>query len=144
MERLNPRFITVDSKNRRKMYVDDIHRRESEESYEGTSESFLSTLNLKFVISEAEAEDLKRAEELTYRTHQLNSTGTTYNYNELLSFLNSDKNKLYVCELEDIYGPYGKIGLVLVELDENWHLKLLLMSCRVISRGAGTILLSLL
>ena len=73
----------------------------------------------------------------------MNATGVTYDYDELDAFRTSDKHKLLVCELVDRYGSYGKIGLALVEKNEDhWHLKLLLMSCRVMSRGVGTILIS--
>jgi FkbH-like protein len=140
---LNPRFITSDSSKRRLMYMADIERNKLEEDFEGPKESFLASLNMEFEISDAQEEDLKRAEELTVRTNQLNATGITYDYDELNSFRNSDKHKLYICELKDKYGAYGKIGLALVELsDEYWHIKLLLMSCRVISRGVGTVLMS--
>lgn len=143
MPRLNPRFITQDSIRRRLMYLEDINRQQKEETYEGTPEEFLASLNMKFIISEAKEEDLKRAEELTVRTHQLNATGVTYDYDDLNSFRKSDKHKLLVAELTDKYGSYGKIGLALAEItDTHWYLKLLLMSCRVMSRGVGTVLLS--
>lgn len=46
-------------------------------------------------------------------------------------------------DLEDKYGAYGKIGLTLLEMDGKvWTLKLLLMSCRVMSRGIGSVLLN--
>lgn len=141
--RLNPKFITTDSEKRRQMYVEDLRRKKIEDNYIGTSEEFLAQLKMQFVISEAEEEDLKRAEELTIRTNQLNATGITYDYDELNNFRISDSHKLYVCELKDKYGSYGKIGVALVEIkDEHWHLKLLLMSCRVMSRGVGSVLLS--
>ncbi|QOT00753.1 HAD-IIIC family phosphatase [Brevibacterium sp. JNUCC-42] len=141
--RLNPKFITEDSKRRRHMYLEDIIRNEEEQSFVGPQESFLASLEMKFIISEAQEEDLKRAEELTIRTNQLNSTGITYDYDELNAFRTNDKYKLFVCELTDKYGSYGKIGLSLVEItEEAWHVKLLLMSCRVMSRGVGTVLLS--
>lgn len=142
-KRLNPRFITSDSKKRRLMYADDIKRNREEEEYQGTPEEFLASLKMKFVISEAREEDLKRAEELTVRTHQLNATGVTYNFDELNEFRTSDKYKLLIGELTDKYGSYGKIGLALIEMGETyWHLKLLLMSCRVMARGVGTIMMS--
>lgn len=141
--RLNPRFITADSKKRRQMYMDDIQRKEEEENYQDTPIKFLSSLKMKFIISPAKEQDLMRAEELTERTHQLNATGVTYGYDELNEIRKSDKYKLLICELIDKYGSYGKIGLALIEINETyWHLKLLLMSCRVMSRGVGTILLS--
>lgn len=143
LPRLNPRFITSDSKKRRKMYQDDIKRKVEEESFEGPSETFLASLNMKFEIHDAQEDDLKRAEELTVRTNQLNATGKTYDYDELNGFRLSDNHKLLVCELTDKYGSYGKIGLALIELKEkHWHLKLMLMSCRVMARGVGSVLMS--
>jgi len=50
---------------------------------------------------------------------------------------------LLICELADKYGSYGKIGIALIEVQETyWRIKLLLMSCRVIARGVGTVLLT--
>ncbi len=141
--RLNPRFITDDSQRRRQMYQDDIKRKKEEDDFKGPEEEFLASLNMHFAISNCKEEDLKRAEELTVRTNQLNATGRTYDYDELNAFRLSGKHKLLVCELTDKYGSYGKIGLALVELgEEYWHLRLLLMSCRVMSRGVGTVLMS--
>lgn len=138
-----PRFITTDSSKRRRMYVEDQKRREDEKAFSGPKEGFLASLNMKFVISEAKKEDLKRAEELTIRTNQLNATGKTYSYEDLLAYMESEKHRLYICELSDKYGGYGKIGLALVEeKEEADHLRLLLMSCRVMSRGVGTVLLN--
>jgi len=141
--RLNPKFITEDSKRRRLMYLEDMQRKQIEESFEGPQDAFLASLDMVFTITEAAEEDLKRAEELTIRTNQLNATGRTYDYEELNAFRQSPNHLLLVCELTDKYGSYGKIGLALVEKTEtHWHLKLLLMSCRVMSRGVGTVLLS--
>jgi len=48
-----------------------------------------------------------------------------------------------IAELNDKYGTYGKIGITLIECDEElWTIKLLLMSCRVISRGIGTVMIN--
>jgi FkbH-like protein len=145
MPEMNPRFITEDSARRRLMYLADIERNQAEKDYTGPSEAFLATLDLAFTIKQASEDDLRRAEELTVRTHQLNSTGYTYTYDELNAFRLSDTHKLFVAELNDRYGTYGKIGLALVECQtEIWTIKLLLMSCRVMSRGVGTILINYL
>lgn len=143
MQEMNPKFITEDSALRRSMYVNDIKRNKVEEKFNGTKDEFLSSLNMKFKISEAKEQDLERVEELTVRTHQLNASGYTYSYDELKGFINSDKYKLFVAELDDKFGTYGKIGLVLLECkEEYWSIKLLIMSCRVVSRGVGSILLN--
>ncbi|QWR77833.1 HAD-IIIC family phosphatase [Candidatus Magnetomonas plexicatena] len=145
MESMTPDFITEDSKNRRLMYMADMERNKAEESYEGPKEEFLSTLDMVFDISLATTEDLKRAEELTVRTNQLNTTGYTYSYDELDEFIRSNGHLLLIASLSDRYGTYGKIGLVLIEVtDSAWIIKLLLMSCRVMSRGVGAIVINYL
>ncbi|MEH2354887.1 HAD-IIIC family phosphatase [Nostoc sp.] len=140
---MNPRFITEDSRIRRLMYVSDIERQNAEKEFVGTADEFLATLNMNFTISSAQEEDLQRAEELTLRTNQLNTTGYTYSYDELNHFRSSENHKLLIASLEDKYGNYGKIGLVLIECQpKSWTIKLLLMSCRVMSRGVGTIMMN--
>ncbi len=143
MPEMMPRFITEDSKVRRLMYSSDIKRKQIEDEWVGPKEEFLATLRMHFTLEQAQAEDLKRAEELTVRTHQLNSTGYTYSYEELDQFRQSDKHLLLVGSLEDKYGSYGKIGLAVVECSPgDWNIKLLLMSCRVMSTGVGTIMIN--
>lgn len=138
-----PRFVTEDSKNRRLMYMSDIARNALEQDFTGPKEEFLATLGLQLTLAGASEDDLQRAEELTKRTNQLNTTGYTYNYDELKAFMESTDHELLVASLDDKYGTYGKIGLSLVERGaDHWTLKLLLMSCRVMSRGVGTIMIN--
>lgn len=141
---LNPEFITDDSRNRRRMYLADMARGQAEETFNGPSEDFLRGLEMRFVLAPCTEDDLQRAEELTVRTNQLNTTGYTYGYDELNAFRTSPDHVLLVAGLDDRFGTYGKIGLALVEKTsgEFWTLKLLLMSCRVMSRGVGTIMMS--
>ncbi len=139
---MKPRFITEDSKRRRLMYGEDFARRAAEESFEGPPEAFLATLDMRLCIAPVAQDDLRRVEELTERTHQLNSTGYTYSYEDLDRLRLSPDHLLLVADLEDRFGRYGRIGLVLVERrPECWMLKLLIVSCRVMSRGVGSILL---
>lgn len=139
----NPPFVTPESAQRRLMYLADAARTHEEAEFSGPKEEFLASLSMRFTISGAREEDLQRAEELTVRTNQLNTTGRTYSYDELKAFAESDSHLLLVAELEDRHGTYGKIGLALVETGaEVWRLKLLLMSCRVMSRGVGTVMLN--
>jgi FkbH-like protein len=140
--RLNPKFVTKDSGKRRLMYLENQRRKTAENDFKGPRKDFLASLDIHFLISEAKDDDLKRAEELTVRTNQLNATGKTYSYDELEIYLRSTNHKLIICEMHDKYGSYGRIGLALVENSRNClHVKLLLMSCRVMSYGVGTILL---
>lgn len=140
---MNPKFITEDSRLRRQMYMADIARNQVEAEHTGSQEEFLATLGMVFHIGPVTGSDLQRAEELTVRTHQLNATGYTYSYEELVQLWQSDRHQLLIASLEDRFGTYGKIGLALVECSPDvWTLKLLLMSCRVMSRGVGGIMLN--
>ncbi len=139
---LTPRFVTEDAARRREMYRADASRQAAEDDFAGPKEAFLATLGMELEIAEARAEDLRRVEELTRRTHQLNTTGYTYSYEELEALRASPRHKLFVAGLVDRYGTYGKIGFALLECDDRlWNIKLLLMSCRVASRGVGAALL---
>jgi FkbH-like protein len=138
-----PRFITDDARMRRQMYISDHQRKQAEEDFDGPAEAFLASLNMVFELAMAQEDDLQRLEELTARTHQLNTTGYTYTYEELDNLHQSPDHMLLVASLTDKYGTYGKIGLTLVECSQEiWTVKLLLMSCRVMSRGVGTIMMN--
>lgn len=91
MSRLIPKYRTIDSKQRRIYYQNYIKRNRLEESFIGPKEEFLKTLNMVFKIYKAKEEDLIRVEELTVRTHQLNSTGTIYSFEELKQMIYSDR-----------------------------------------------------
>ncbi len=139
---MQPRFVTEDSRLRRRMYQNDMTRNQAEAKYMGPQEAFLESLGMRLTLFAAGEDDLQRAEELTVRTHQLNATGVTYSYDELDWFRRSDRYDLLMARLEDRYGSYGHIGLTLVERQEDlWIIRLLLMSCRVMSRGVGTAML---
>lgn len=142
LDEMKPKFVTEDSKKRRLMYKSDIKRKQEEQAFQGTSEEFLSTLDMHLTISKVKTEDLKRVEELTVRTNQLNSTGYTYSFDELTNFINSERHIFLIAELKDRFGEYGKVGLILLECDDvKYTIKLLLMSCRVMTKGIGSTML---
>ncbi len=138
-----PPVSSEDASRRRAMYREDISRTRVEGQFPGTREEFLATLDMVFTIFVPGEADLRRAEELTLRTNQLNTTGRSYSIEELNRYRSSPNHRLLLASLEDRFGSYGRIGLALVECrPAEWTLRLLLMSCRVLSRGVGTILLS--
>ncbi|MGM1057633.1 HAD-IIIC family phosphatase [Saccharothrix sp. Mg75] len=145
MPRLSPGVVTADASRRRLMYLEDRARREAELDHRGAADEFLAGLGMVFTVSRAKDDDLLRLEELTERTNQLNSTGIQYSHEQLDELVRSADHDLWVCELTDRYGSYGKIGMALVEKqDDRWTINLLLMSCRTVSKGVGTVLLSFL
>lgn len=133
--------VTRDASQRRHMYQAELGRRKDEQAM--TPGEFLASLDMTLSISPAREDDLDRLEELTVRTNQLNSTGYTYSHEDLAGFSGSPRHRLLVAGLEDRYGTYGKVGVALIDLRGGRRLlRLFLMSCRVMSRGIGRILLT--
>lgn len=139
---LRPRDITDEARGRRLMYRADIERTSAGDAFQGTRDEFLATLGMRLTIHPVRRDDLRRAEESTVRTHQLNTTGLTYSYDELDALSRSPSHLVLVAKLTDRYGDSGTIGLAVVEKEaEVWTLWLLIMSCRVATRGVGTLLI---
>ena len=140
---LSPVHVTADARSRRSMVLADIERNKAQEAFEGPEHEYLATLGMILTIAPAQPADLDRAGELMVRTHQLNTTGYAYSKDELAALLSSSRHLVLMASLEDRYGTYGKIGLALVETGSDaWTIKLLLMSCRVASRGVGSLMLN--
>lgn len=145
LQEFTPLQLTADSRNRRVMYQQDAVRQQAEGEFKGPQEAFLRSLELSLTLKPAREADLQRAEELTVRTNQLNTTGITYSAEQLRALIASPEHQVIVANLTDKYGDYGAIGLVLLSvLDACWCVDLFLMSCRVMSRGVGGVILTAL
>jgi len=135
---LKPDVITEEGSRRRLLYQAEAARHEAEDQFKGAPEKFLETLDMQLRVRPAESADLSRAWELTVRTNQLNTTGRVYSARDLQSLLRRDDHEVLVAELTDCYGDYGKIGLAVIRsAGRTWHAELLLLSCRVLTRGVG-------
>lgn len=142
MDIFMPYYITDESKRRRNLYIQDSLRKSEENNFKGPANEFLKSLHMDLSIMEAEIEDLYRCEELIKRTSQLNSTGIVYTLDELKTFVHDNSYNLIKYVLSDKYGSYGIIGLCLLQKSKNiWKIKLVITSCRVMSRGIGNIIL---
>jgi methoxymalonate biosynthesis protein len=138
-----PRTVTADSRRRREMYQANMRRDSEQESFTGTSEEFLLSLNLVMRIDRASEEDLARVEELTLRTSQMNATGVHYSDADLRALLDDPGHEVLTVTMRDRFGSHGAVGVLLLERRPAvWHLKLLATSCRVVSFGAGTTILN--
>ncbi|MEU1055524.1 HAD-IIIC family phosphatase [Streptomyces sp. NPDC005876] len=137
-----PDVITPEAGMRRRMYQAERRRVAAEEEFAGTPEEFLTGLGLVLNLRRATEDDIARAHELTVRTHQLNTTGITYDERELRELTRSPDHEVLVAGLTDRFGHYGTIGLSVTEFTGSRAvLHLLLMSCRVMSRRVGSVLL---
>lgn len=138
----SPEHVTEEARGRRRSYLAERDRARAEERFGGSSAQFLASLGLVMAIGPATEDDLARARELTVRTHQLNTTGRAFDLDELRALCAADDHQVLVADLTDRFGDYGAIGLAVVaHTGGDAVLELLLMSCRVMSRGVGSVLL---
>ncbi|NJQ04207.1 HAD-IIIC family phosphatase [Streptomyces lonarensis] len=139
----SPAVVTVDATRRRDMYQAGFRRTAERESFSGPDEEFLRSLELVMEIKPADDADISRVEELTLRTSQMNATGVYYSDADLRALLADPEHEVLTITLTDRFGPHGAVGVLLLGYHERvWHLKLLATSCRVVSFGAGSILLN--
>lgn len=138
----SPATVTDESQQRRLIYQSGFERESAREEFQGPDEDFLRTLGLELVVRRASETDLARVEELTLRTSQMNATGVHYSDETLRGLLADPGHDVLVASMEDRFGSHGSIGIILLERHPAvWRLKLLATSCRVVSFGAGTVLL---
>lgn len=137
--------VTWEAAARRRMYQEAETRREYEESFAGPRSQFLASLGMRLTVRRATLDDLCRAAELTERTHQLNTTGLVFDTEELAELMTRPDQVLLVAALEDKFGDYGTVGVVLLGADPaQWRIRLFLMSCRVMGRNVGGAVLAFL
>jgi FkbH-like protein len=123
---------------RRLLYQTEALREAAQRAFEGTPAAFLQTLDQRLLVRRARPDDLARAQELTERTHQLNATGLVLSAAALEARCARADALVAVAELRDRFGDLGVIGLAVADLTPaRWTLRLLLLSCRVMSRGLG-------
>lgn len=137
-KRFIPTYINSDSINRRKYYLNEEQRKKVEIEFKGSNSEFLSSLNMEINIFLAREKDIDRIQELTIRTHQLNSTGYTYSCEKISEMITSNDFDVFIVSLSDKFGSYGNIGLIIIEnAGENSIIRLFLLSCRILNRGVS-------
>lgn len=137
-----PEQVTSESRRRRHRYLAERDRVAAEQAFRGSPQEFLASLNLAMTVRAAAEDDFARAHELTLRTHQLNTTGRTFDVAQLRKLCASPDHEVLVADVTDRFGAHGTVGLaVLREAGPDVVLELLLTSCRVLNRGIGTVLL---
>jgi FkbH-like protein len=127
--------ITDEDKMRGNLYVTERLRREAEKHF-GTKEEFLKSLRLELSIYEDDASSLSRLAQLTEKTNQFNTAKRPLSEDELQAYVEDPSHRVFYGKLTDTFGDYGVVIFALVELaDGHWHIRSLLMSCRVFDRG---------
>jgi len=102
-------------------------------------DEYLSSLELNVSVLWGGEVPIARACQLTQKTNQFNLTTKRYTEVELQCMLNSDSYIMATFSVQDKYGDYGVVGLVILKRKQNTQnevtIDTFLMSCRVIGRN---------
>jgi FkbH-like protein len=134
----DPRFqgsVTEESRQRRKMYQQQVAREQQEQGFGDDYLGFLASCAIELEISGYSEHDGERVAELVQRTNQLNFSGRKYSREELQTIIANPTLGKYVLRVSDRYGSYGTVGFCLVkEQPETLEVLDFMLSCRVQSK----------
>ena len=132
---LSPLNLTEEDLRRTEMYLQERERLKNSAFFTSHLE-FLESLKMKAKVEILSLENVQRAEQLCLRTNQFNFRTIRFNRSDLEGIINDPSKSSFLIKLEDKFGKYGSVVLVILEkrsneiFIENW-----LMSCRVFRRS---------
>jgi FkbH-like protein len=108
----------------------------------GSLEDYFKSLDMRVHLEPVAAHNVARAAQMTQKTTQFNSTTRRYTEADLNARAKSGAWAMLTMRVVDVFGDNGVVGLLLAERKGAvCEIDTLLMSCRVINRGAETCML---
>jgi FkbH-like protein len=127
--------ITDEDTMRGNFYVTERLRSKAEGRFENR-EAFLESLNLRVEVVRNDVEAIARISQLTGKTNQFNTNKQPKDEAEIMSRMEHAGSDVWHARATDRFGDHGIIAVALVEKQHTrWHVRTLLMSCRVFERG---------
>jgi len=133
--------ITDEDRRRTEMMAADSARLEIQEAM--SEEEFRKSLNLKIEVFAAQKQHLARVTQLINKTNQFNLTTVRRTQDEVEELVGSQDALVLGMDIKDKYGDYGLVGVtILKKKAKSCVIDTLLMSCRVLGRGAEDTLIA--
>lgn len=126
--------LSEDDRNRNEMYKANAMRKQQEQSF-ADYKDYLKSLEMKAVIAPFEAMYMARIAQLTNKSNQFNLTTKRFSQSEIENIAMDARFITLYGKLEDKFGDNGVVSVVIGEKEDNiLHIRLWLMSCRVLKR----------
>jgi FkbH-like protein len=128
-------FIEEDSQRTQK-YREEAGRKVLEKTYTNEAE-FLQSLEMTSIVSPFNKFNTPRVAQLSQRSNQFNLRTVRYLEEDISKIATSDTHFTISFSLEDKFGDYGLISMLVLEKKDHKSLfiETWLMSCRVLKRG---------
>jgi len=131
----NTTNMTATDYVRGKLYKADIRRKELAKSADSI-DAFLSSIDLRVRVTEADEYALPRLVQLSRRTRQFTMIRQPHTEAHTVGMAESRRYLLLAFEVSDCFADEGIVGGVWIERRERcWHIENFIMSCRVFARG---------
>ena len=126
--------LSEDDRNRNEMYKANVMRKQQEQSFEDYKD-YLKSLEMKAVIAPFEPIYMARIAQLTNKSNQFNLTTKRFSQSEIENIAQNPQFITLYGKLEDKFGDNGVVSVVIGEKEgKTLHIRLWLMSCRVLKR----------
>jgi FkbH-like protein len=125
---------TAEDQARTAMYQADRERRQYQEQAL-TLADFLAGLELTIEIEPMGTDDIERVAQLTQRSNQFNFTSLRRTEAEVRELNANPDRHVLVVRVNDRFGDYGLVGVIMLEVAERLEVNTFLMSCRTLGRG---------
>lgn len=127
--------VTAEDQQRTQLYKQDRQRAQLEKESLNFQE-FLDGLKVTVSCQPLTRDDLPRAAQLTQRTNQFNASTRRRSEAELEQFLHQEGFEGWTVHVQDRFGDYGLVGLMLtLSREDRLWVDTFLLSCRALGRG---------
>ena len=127
--------LSEDDLSRVEMYKANAKRVQLQETA-GSYDDFLKSLHMKATIRSFEPIYYQRIAQLTNKSNQFNLTTLRCSESDIGAMQASDDYLCLYGKLEDKFGDNGVVSMIAGQIEnEELHMRLWLMSCRVLKRG---------
>ncbi len=128
-------FNTREGNDRALFYRQNVPR-EGHRQHATDLKSYVDSLDIRIEFREMDVSTSIRASELTYRTTQFNTSGVHWTAGQIVSAINRGEILGITCNVEDRFGSYGLVGVILLSPGAHaFSVELLALSCRALGRG---------
>ncbi len=129
--------LSADDLQRNEMYQENARRHQLQATFENY-EDYLKSLEMKGEIQSFIPMYMSRIAQLTNNSNQFNLTTKRYSQNEIEEVAEDPKHITLYGKLGDKFGDNGVVSIVIGRIDgknnDELHMELWLMSCRVLKR----------
>ncbi|MHC4538550.1 MAG: HAD-IIIC family phosphatase, partial [Planctomycetota bacterium] len=139
-----PEFITRESKNRAKSYLQEGRRRQAQAVSASSRDDFLRQCQFEIDVRTMKPYEVDRVTELIQRTNQLNTSIKRYTKDQIIALSREQGCDIFVTHVCDKFGDYGLVGVCIgLHRGGVYEIDTLLFSCRVMSKGVEDYMLTL-